>query len=280
MAEKDNERNIFETANIIKGATENGRTLEYGNFYEHEEFYKRWHGKYSRYWVERFGLIPELPTSFDNANSIYELLAWLQRAFKALLDDFLSLEAEVQDFKEAFADMIEDLLPALIRRFFNSKEFDDLLNKKMDEYFNRVIKPYIDQKIQELKDYVNGELDKMRDFVRSEIEKLKSEVERRLKDLEDKVNAKLNEFNNRLRDVENRIGELEGKVNANTRTLEKIINNLRNSGAWNGGLDGDFNPNRNIATGNINLFGGTQDGESFIRTNNGQSENDVTVGVS
>lgn len=280
MAEKDNERNIFETANIIKGATENGRTLEHGNFYEHEEFYKRWHGKYSRYWVERFGLIPELPTSFDNANSIYELLAWLQRAFKALLDDFLSLEAEVQDFKEAFADMIEDLLPALIRRFFNSKEFDDLLNKKMDEYFNRVIKPYIDQKIQELKDYINGELEKIREFVRSEIEKLKAEVERRLKDLEDKVNAKLNEFNNRLANVENRIGELESKVNSNRQALEKIINNLRNSGAWNGGFEGDFNPNRNIATGNINLFGGTQDGGSFIRTNNGQTENDVTVGVS
>lgn len=277
---KDNEKNIFELANTIKGTTENGRTLEYGNFYEHEEFYKRWHGQYSRYWVERFGLIPELPTSFDNANSIYELLAWLQRAFKALLDDFLSLEAEVQDFKEAFADMIEDLLPELIRRFFNSKEFDDLLKKKMDEYFNRVIKPYIDQKIQELKDYINGELEKMKEFVRSEIEKLKSEVERRLKDLEDKVNAKLNEFNNRLANVENRIGELEDKVNANRSALEKIINNLRNSGAWSGGIEGDFNPDRNIATGNINLFGGTQDGGSFIRTNNGQTENDVTVGVS
>lgn len=278
--DKDNEKNIFENVNAIKGATENGRTLEYGNFYEHEEFYKRWHGQYSRYWIERFGLIPELPTSFDNANSIYELLAWLQRAFKALLDDFLSLEAEVQDFKEAFADMIEDLLPELIRRFFSSKEFDDLLKKKMDEYFNRVIKPYIDQKIQELKDYVNGELDKMREFVRDEIEKLKEEVELRLNNLEDKVNAKLNEFNKRLGNIEGKIDDLEGKVNANRMALEKIINNLRNSGAWNGGLDGDFNPNRNIATGNINLFGGTQDGDSFIRTNNGQTENDVTVGVS
>lgn len=278
--DKDNEKNIFENVNAIKGATENGRTLEYGNFYEHEEFYKRWHGQYSRYWVERFGLIPELPTSFDNANSIYELLAWLQRAFKALLDDFLSLEAETQDFKEAFADMIEDLLPELIRRFFSSKEFDDLLKKKMDEYFNRVIKPYIDQKIQELKDYINGELDKMREFVRNEIEKLKEEVELRLNNLEDKVNAKLNEFNNRLGNIEGKIDDLEGKVNANRMALEKIINNLRNSGAWNGGLDGDFNPNRNIATGNINLFGGTQDGDSFIRTNNGQTENDVTVGVS
>ena len=47
-----------------------------------EDFFKNYKGKYSQYWIERWGLIPELPTSFDNANSMYELVAWLQRAFK------------------------------------------------------------------------------------------------------------------------------------------------------------------------------------------------------
>ena len=47
-----------------------------------EDFFKNYRGRYSQYWIERWGLIPELPTSFDNANSIYEFLAWLQRAFK------------------------------------------------------------------------------------------------------------------------------------------------------------------------------------------------------
>ena len=56
-----------------------------------EDFLKNYRGRYSSYWIERWGLIPELPTSFDNANSIYELLAWLQRAFKNLLDDFQQL---------------------------------------------------------------------------------------------------------------------------------------------------------------------------------------------
>lgn len=63
------------------------------------------------------------------------------------------------------------------------------------------------------------------------------------------------------------------------RALNKIINNLTASGAWTGGLDGDFVPNRNIATGNINLFGGTPDGNAFIRTNNGRTENDLAGGV-
>ena len=64
-----------------------------------EDLFKNYRGRYSQYWIERWGLIPELPTSFDNANSIYELIAWLQRAFKQLLDDFQQLESEFEDFK-------------------------------------------------------------------------------------------------------------------------------------------------------------------------------------
>ncbi len=63
------------------------------------------------------------------------------------------------------------------------------------------------------------------------------------------------------------------------RALTKIINNLQASGAWQGGLDGDFVPNRNIATGNINLFSNTTDGGHFIRTNNGSTENDLAGGI-
>lgn len=62
--------------------------------------------------------------------------------------------------------------------------------------------------------------------------------------------------------------------------FDKVIANLQDSGAWEGdSLTGNFKPNRNIATGNINLFGGTPDGDSFIRTNDGQTENDLTGGI-
>ena len=60
--------------------------------------------------------------------------------------------------------------------------------------------------------------------------------------------------------------------------MNKIVQNLINSGAWNPETN-DFYPNRNIATGNINFFGGSADGSSFIRTNNGSTENDVTAGI-
>ena len=65
--------------------------------------------------------------------------------------------------------------------------------------------------------------------------------------------------------------------------LENLLQNLKNSGAWNqtGGtiFEGSLRPDRNIATGNINLFGGTVDGSAFIRTNNGKTENDLAGGI-
>ena len=66
--------------------------------------------------------------------------------------------------------------------------------------------------------------------------------------------------------------------------LENILINLRTSGAWRQTgstiFEGNFYQGRNIATGNINVFGGYPDGGSFIRTNNGLTENDLAGGVS
>ncbi len=86
----------------------------------------------------------------------------------------------------------------------------------------------------------------------------------------------------RLDKIEARLDALEKTSGTMYNALLKILQNLQNSGAWNGGdniFNGDFNSGRNIATGNINLFGGTQDGGSFIRTNNGKTENDLVGGV-
>ena len=88
-----------------------------------DDILKNYRGKYSQYWIERWGLIPELPTSFDNANSVYELVSWLQRAFKNLLDDFQQLESEFEDFKNALIDLLKYLIPELIRRYHDSAEF-------------------------------------------------------------------------------------------------------------------------------------------------------------
>lgn len=62
-----------------------------------------------------------------------------------------------------------------------------------------------------------------------------------------------------------------------------LLEDLEGSGAWSHTgdniLNGSLTSDRHIATGNINLFGGSVDGNSFIRTNNGRTENDLAGGI-
>lgn len=80
------------------------------------------------------------------------------------------------------------------------------------------------------------------------------------------------DFNN----LKNEYNQLKG-------AFTELLQNLKNSGAWNQTgntiFEGSLRPDRNIATGNINLFGGTVDGNAFIRTNNGKTENDLAGGI-
>lgn len=240
-----------------------------------DEFFRAYRGRYSSYWVERWGLIPSIPTSFDNANSVYELLAWLQRAFKQLLDDFVALESELEDYKNALTELLEQLIPLLIRRYMESKEADDWFNKKADIYYNKIIKPYIDaeiakvnKKIAELEKKVDDEVKRLD----GRIDALNDKLEKEIKKLDDRITAENNALKERIETLENANAGLQN-------ALRKIIENLEGSGAWTGGMTGGFNQGRNIATGNINLFGGTPDGSSFIRTNNGSTENDLSGGI-
>ena len=91
----------------------------------------------------------------------------------------------------------------------------------------------------------------------------------------------INTINNQLSEIRNDITSLKNRVTTTENALQKIVNNLYNSGAItsNNLNTFEFNNGRNIATGNINFFGGVQDGSSFIRTNSGSTENDVTAGI-
>lgn len=111
-----------------------------------------------------------------------------------------------------------------------------------------------------------------------------SEIERQIKEIWNKINEILSTIDriwDEIANIKNEINNLKNEINqlkANNEKLNKIIQNLTNSGAWNPNTN-DFNSGRNIATGNINFFGGSTDGGSFIRTNNGRTENDVTAGI-
>lgn len=115
------------------------------------------------------------------------------------------------------------------------------------------------------------------------------ELQRQVQDIYnkiDQINDRLNTIEHTLSEHEKQINNLRDRIDKlenDNNALVKILENLKNSGAWtqdgNKITDGHLNAGRNIATGNINLFGGSTDGESFIRTNNGQTENDITAGI-
>lgn len=245
----------------------------------HDEFFRNYRGRYSSYWVERWGLIPSIPTSFDNANSIYELLAWLQRAFKQLLDDFVALESEFEDFKNALTELLENLVPLLIKRYMESAEADRWFTGKADKYYERVIKPYIDEQIRNLKEKVERDLQALETRINEKLETEKQERIREINNLKEKLEQEKEARQRDKEDLQRQIQDQATKNNDLKDTLTKLISNLEKSGAWSGGLKGNFKEGRNIATGNINIFGGTPDGNSFIRTNNGSTENDLSGGI-
>ena len=244
-----------------------------------DEFFRAYRGRYSSYWVERWGLIPSIPTSFDNANSIYELLAWLQRAFKQLLDDFVALESEFEDFKNALTELLENLVPLLIKRYMKSAEADRWFTGKADKYYERVIKPYIDEQIRNLKEKVERDLQELENRFNEKLETEKQDRIREINNLKEKLEAEKQARERDKEDFNRKLQDATTKGNELMETLTKIISNLEKSGAWSGGLKGNFKEGRNIATGNINIFGGTPDGNSFIRTNNGSTENDLSGGI-
>lgn len=244
-----------------------------------DEFFRAYRGRYSSYWVERWGLIPSIPTSFDNANSIYELLAWLQRAFKQLLDDFVALESEFEDFKNALTELLENLVPLLIKRYMESAEADRWFTGKADKYYERVIKPYIDEQIRNLKEKVERDLQALETRINEKLETEKQERIREINNLKEKLEQEKEARQRDKEDLQRQIQDQANKNNDLKDTLTKLISNLEKSGAWSGGLKGNFKEGRNLATGNINIFGGTPDGNSFIRTNNGSTENDLSGGI-
>lgn len=85
-----------------------------------------------------------------------------------------------------------------------------------------------------------------------------------------------------IKALQDRVTALENAQNG-LDALGKLLTDLKNSGAWvqTGSTiyQGKLNTGRHLATGNINLFGGTLDGNYFIRTNSGKTENDLAGGV-
>ena len=124
------------------------------------------------------------------------------------------------------------------------------------------------------------------DNVLEDHEKRITAIENDIKQIKQDITNLKNEVT-KLGDTLTKLGDtvtnIQQQLGKNNDALEKLLQALKNIGVWNQTGDtiiqGDFAPGMSIAGGNINLFGGSQDGNSWIRTNPGQSENDITAGI-
>lgn len=90
-------------------------------------------------------------------------------------------------------------------------------------------------------------------------------------------------MNERLSQLETKATDIRNVTNA----VNSIVDHLKQSGAWdpnatpsqNTDIRGGLKQGINLAYGNINIFGGTPDGNTYIRTNSGQTENDLAGGI-
>jgi hypothetical protein len=144
-----------------------------------------------------------------------------------------------------------------------SRDITEVLTNLYDN--DKLLNDKIDKEIEDRK-FADNQL---RNIINNEITTREKE-DNKIKEM---LTNQVNQLNKLISDQNNEYEKLKN-------TVIKMVNNLRNSGAWEGDLfNGGFKPNRNIATGNINIFGGTPDGDSFIRTNNTSTENDLAGGV-
>lgn len=151
------------------------------------------------------------------------------------------------------------------------------IDKKFEDIINEIYQ-YIDQKVKELYEYINQKIQELYDYIDQKIEELNTKIENLQKQI-DEINTKIENLENRISDIENTINNL----NKGNAALGLILQHFKDIGVWNQTgntiFDGSWNGSKRPAGGNINLFGGSADGSSWIRTNSGKSENDLAGGV-
>lgn len=134
-------------------------------------------------------------------------------------------------------------------------DYEDNPNQGIDQKFEDIINNIYEE--------INNIYEKIED-IESEINDIKQEI--------NEIKEEINNINNEITEIKEGNAKLEGFVN-------KLIANLEEKGVWSGGQEGDFVAGMGIAGGNINLYGGSLDGSTWIKTNNKRNENDLAGGV-
>ena len=128
--------------------------------------------------------------------------------------------------------------------------------------------------LEALKDKLNQEI---QDRIDGD-EELNQKIEEVKNELQQAINNLRQEFNEYKQSNDGEVNRLKQEISQLKTALQKIVTNLYEGGNATSNDINNFEINNHIASGNINLYGGTADGQSLIRTHKGQGENDVTIG--
>ena len=128
--------------------------------------------------------------------------------------------------------------------------------------------------LEALKDKLNKEIN---DRIEGDKE-LNKKIEQVKNELQQAIDNLRQDFNNYKQSNNAEISKLKQEISQLKTALQKIVNNLYEGGNATSNDINNFSINNHIAAGNINVYGGTPDGETLIKTHNGQAENDVTIG--
>ena len=129
--------------------------------------------------------------------------------------------------------------------------------------------------LEALKDKLNKEI---KDRIDGD-EELSQKIEQVKNELQQAIDNLRQEFNNYKQSNNAEISKLKQEISQLKAALQKIVTNLYEGGNATSNDINNFNINNHIAAGNINLYGGTPDGNTLIRTHSGQAENDLAGGV-
>lgn len=190
-------------------------------------------------------------------------------------------KCEPNNFDDVIKIQADVILSKLteIKNFINSASGSYTLTNAIKHKNDGIFAPDYSNVLQELFNRVK----KLEDDIKT-INQSISNINQKISNIEQEIatiNQTLSTINQTINGMKTDITNLKTRVTTIENALKKIIQNLFDSGAitTNNINTFEFKSGRNIATGNINFFGGTADGSSFIRTNSGKTENDVVAGI-
>ena len=145
-------------------------------------------------------------------------------------------------------------------------EGDQLVVNYVNEQFD-ILDNKIDKEIQDRKNADNA--------LNAKIDKEIQDRQNADNDLNAKIDKEIQDRENANIAIKSAVYE---RINFLQTAIQKIVTNLYEGGNTTTNQLHNYEIINHIAAGNINLYGGTPDGNTLIKTHNGQAENDVTIG--